>query len=743
MSWRSKRSEFLALVALTVGLAGCSDSSSSGTDAVGASATASSGSPVRGAPVVMISVDTLRSDRLGAYGFDLIETPAIDRLAAEGVLFERAYSHLPLTLPSHASILTGRLPIEHRVRDNLGYRLGAEPPTLGEILAAEGYATGGFVSAYVLREQTGISRGFDAYDDAIVVRSGVELGGLQRRGGDTLDRALEWLDNVRAENADRPFFLFFHIYEPHTPYAPNEPWASRYPHHPYDAEVAEADAIVGNLIAALEERDLYNPSLLILLSDHGEGLGDHGEMEHEVLIYRETLQVPLIFKLPDGFRAGERISEGTQLIDVFPTVLRTLGLSPEEHAGDDLQGMDLLGVSSVPENRQIFSESIYPRLHFGWSDLASLIEGRFHYIHSPAPELFDLIADPAETNNILRENRAVYRRLSGALEEIDREIEPPSQVDSDVRDRLASLGYVGGGVGIADGDLPDPKARIGVLEDLGAAGGLLAKQRYEEAARAYGEIAEREPQMVFAWEQLAKAHRRAGQLDEAQAALERALRLSKGAGHVALAAAELYLERGQLPQAREHAEIAIASQDAAVDILAQIALREGQLIEAESLVERALRDRGTRIEPLITATELAVAKESFDEALSSSQRALQEFGERDDVDVLRGLHYQRGVALANLGRSEEAEQAFRSEIELSPQAIAPATRLALLLALGGRGGEAVQELRRMVEINESPQAYAEAVKSLQLLGNPEAAQSLLGVALRRWPEDPTLRELLP
>ena len=503
----------LLLASLLPGLlsTGCGQSSEGTVNTAARPASSS-----RDTPVIIISVDTLRSDRLGAYGFEGVQTPAIDRLASDGVLFERAYSHLPLTLPSHASILTGRLPIEHGVRDNLGYRLGQQPPTLGEILTDEGYATGAFVSAYVLREQTGIARGFQAYDDDIVVRSGVELGGLQRKGGETLERAFAWLDGIDTGiDHGTPFFLFFHIYEPHSPYTPSEPWATRYPHHPYDAEVAEADAVVGELISGLEQRGLYDESLVVLLSDHGEGLGDHGEIEHEVLIYRETLQVPLIFKLPGGQRAGERIAEPTQLIDVFPTILAHLGLDPPP-ADDDLQGMDLLGGRPVPGDRQIFSESIYPRLHFGWSDLASLIEGRYHYIQSPAPELYDLIDDPGETRDILRQNRAIYRRLSSALAAIDREIEPPSEVDADVRERLATLGYVGGGVGVADGDLPDPKSRIGVLEELGSAGALLAGGRYEEAARAYGEITDREPNMIFAWEQLAKSHRRAGELDEAK-----------------------------------------------------------------------------------------------------------------------------------------------------------------------------------------------------------------------------------
>ncbi len=221
-------------------------------------------------PVVMISIDTLRSDRLPAYGYGAVETPAIDRLAADGVLFERAFTHVNVTLPAHASLFTGLLPAVHGVRDNAGYRLGESIPTLAAELNRHGYATGGFVSSWVLRAWTGIDRGFDVYDDGVRFETGRQLGDLQRAGPETLAAASGWLDGV----ADVPFFLFLHLYEPHAPYQPPAPFAGRY-EDAYDGEVAAADRVVGDLLRRLERLGLYDEALVILLSDHGEGLMDH------------------------------------------------------------------------------------------------------------------------------------------------------------------------------------------------------------------------------------------------------------------------------------------------------------------------------------------------------------------------------------------------------------------------------------------------------------------------------------
>src|SRR5262245_132573 len=277
-----------------------------------------------GAPVVVISVDTLRADHLPAYGYRGVATPGLDALRKDSVLFENAYSHVPLTLPSHTTIFTGLLPPQNGVRDNLGYALGPGPATLASWLKAKGYATGGAVSSIVLSHATGVSRGFDFYEDGIEpAKASQTISRVQRNGAETAALLTEWM---RAHDKG-PFFAFLHLFEPHSPYEPPEPFKSRYA-LPYDGEIARADDIVGVFLAGLKERGLYDRALIVFLSDHGEGLNDHGEDEHGVLLYREAIHVPLMVKLPGNRRAGETVAAPVALVDVFPTIVEGVGISP-------------------------------------------------------------------------------------------------------------------------------------------------------------------------------------------------------------------------------------------------------------------------------------------------------------------------------------------------------------------------------------------------------------------------------
>ena len=272
--------------------------------------------------VIIVSIDTLRSDRLPAYGYDGVETPAIDAFRRDAILFERAYSPAPLTLPSHVSLFSGQLPTTTGIRDNSGYRLDeGYAPYLPRLLSQAGYATGGAVSAFVLREATGVGQGFELWEDEIESEGGIVLEVPERSGRETLDAVRPWLRSKAGER----FFLFFHLYEPHSPYAPEEPFRSRYD-DPYDGEVATADAIFGALLDEIRTLGVYDEALVLLLSDHGEGLGDHGEQGHGVFVYRETIQIPMLLKLPGSERAGESVSAPVQLIDVLPTIASRVGM---------------------------------------------------------------------------------------------------------------------------------------------------------------------------------------------------------------------------------------------------------------------------------------------------------------------------------------------------------------------------------------------------------------------------------
>ncbi len=693
----------------------------------------------KGTPVILISVDTLRADHLPIYGYTGVETPAFDALRKDAILFERAYAVTPLTFPSHSTLLTGLLPAQHGVRDNVGYRLDpakiekGDLPFLPEILKKAGYATGGAVSAYVLQGKTGLKTGFDFYQDGIEFVSATGLGGLQRSGTETLELARPWLESVK----DKPFFFFFHIYEPHSPYTPPEPFASKYPSK-YDGEIASADQIVGDLIADLKRLDVYDKALVIVLSDHGEGLGDHGEEEHGVLLYNEAIQVPLLVKLPESQKAGGTTGRPVELFDVAPTVLGLLGLDVPKA----MPGVSLLAENVPP--RRIYSETFYPRLHFGWSELFSLIDEKSHYIDSPEPELYDREKDPGEKTNVLTRERRLYASMKKELDGFDRQLQPPSAVDEETRQAMSALGYIGSGVGASDGPLPAPSSKIGSLADLKEGFRLNGEKQYPAAEAAFRRVIAANPKMVDAWEFLGRTLERMGRTEDALAAYKQGLRISNGSPQIAVAAAALYLNLGQLDDAATHAKMAVGTHPSfAHGVLAQIALQRDQLDEAEREARAAMEDQSQRVGPMIVLAEVLHERKDDAKALDMVRQAQEAYDQREskDPDLLRGLHLIHGKILADQGDAAGAEAAFQKEIELFPDSIRAYSSLAILHALSGRGADVGAILQRMVEANPNPVAYGEAVKTLRILNDPGSASSLLRFARGRYPGDPGLRKL--
>jgi arylsulfatase A-like enzyme/Flp pilus assembly protein TadD len=559
----------------------------------------------KGTPIILISVDTLRSDRLPAYGYDGVETPAIDRLRNDGILFERAYTHVPLTLPAHVSLLSGVLPPAHGVRDNLGYSVDqAKTHFLQQTLREAGYATGAGVSAYALRRSTGIASGFDFFDDDgefSAVAGTVNLQSVQRPGGETLGAVRSWLRSV----ADRPFFLFFHTFEPHAPYEPPPEYAARY-ESPYDGEVAAADDVVGDLLEELRELEVYERALIVFLSDHGEDLGDHGEGEHGVFLYRSTLQVPLIVKLPRRQRAGETVADPVKLIDVYPTVVSALGLE----FGEEIEGTSLLARSRpVPEDEPIYAETFFPRLHFGWSDLGALIVGRHHFIDAPRPELYDLLEDPDEINNLLGTEPALEAELRMNLSRYDRRLVAPDAVDPETRRRLEALGYVGD-ASTTEGDvLPDPKDQVRWMPDIQRAYELFHDGDLASAVPALQRVLEANPKIEDAWGYLALAHMQLGRPEEAAATVLAALEQLPASRRLSLRAAILLQHMGRLDEAVVHANRAIPyDPPAAHGLLAEIALKKGDLEGAEVEARTALSSGSRQPGPRLILAEISIAR---------------------------------------------------------------------------------------------------------------------------------------
>jgi choline-sulfatase len=721
--------------------------------------TETSGAPEKmgtfpGAPIVLISIDTLRSDHLPAYGYKGVETPAIDALRKDSILYERAYSHIPLTLPSHATILTGLLPPANGVRDNVGYVLeAAKHPHLPRSLKAAGYATGAAVSAYVLRAETGMATDFDFYDGAIDAKAGQALGRSQRPGRETAEIAKTWMHTVDGAGGSggsgnsggsgaKPFFLLLHLYEPHMPYAPPEPFASRYRQIPYDGEIATADAIVGDFLADLKQRGIYDRAIVVLLSDHGEGLLDHGEQEHGVFLYREALQVPLLIKLPKSMRGGARVATPAGLVDLFPTLLQLIGAA----IPPGLDGVSLFD-PTAPKTpaRSLYAETYYPRLHLGWSEATALFGDRFHYIRVPRPELYDLQADPGERTNVLPTERRAYAALRSELEGRIRPLTAPAATDEETAKKLGALGYISASAGIG-GDsrepLPDPKDRIGTLKDFGLAFSEYEAQHYAQAVPAFERLVAANPKMMDAWEHLGLALEKLGRPEEALAAFKKAMNLSGGVAHVALATATLLVDMGRLDEARKHAELGLATSPAAAhDVLAKIAMARKDPATAEREARAALSAPGAKVAPLLTLAQVLTDRGQLEPALAATQQAIAQQENPPGRAPHPGLYYVRGDILARLGRNPEAAECFLREIKNTPADPKAYTRLAVLYASEGRSNEAVAALRQLVETNETPAAYAEAVKTLRVLGDPAGAQALLRHALALHPGSRELRAL--
>jgi choline-sulfatase len=674
-----------------------------------------------GASVVLVSIDTLRSDHLPVYGARGLETPALDGIAADGVVFDRAYSPCPLTLPAHASILTGLDPAGHGVRNNVGFTLDvSKHPTLATLLKARGYRTGGAVSAFVLRGTTGLSSAFDFYDDRIEApKDASAAGSVQRAGTETMRRALAWLDGIPAG----PFFLFVHLYEPHTPYDPPEPFRSRSA-SAYDGEIAFADSIVGTLVADLKRRGLYDGTLLVVLSDHGEGLGDHGEKEHGILLYREALQVPLLVKLPGFRRRGTRVAEPVGLVDVLPTLAGELGLAPP--AG--LTGIDVFAERSPrAAERRIFSETMYPRIHLGWSELRSLFGARHHFVEGVRAELYDAISDPRETRDLLVSKGDVARDFKRDLNKIEAPYTAPGQVASEDLKKLASLGYLAGTSATA-GPLPDPRASLPILEDMKKAFTLGAQGHDAEALAGLRAVLARQPGFFDAQYAEAEVLARMGRLEEAAAAYAKALRLSPAlAGPIALALARVTLELSRPDEAEANARIALReSPDEAHEILARVALERNELEGAER--EARLVHGGASLEArgVVVLAEVALRRNRPADALALLDAARKPVVAAG-LSLPRNLSFLTGDALARSSRLSEAATAFRKEIRAYPANAQAYARLAIVLALQHRTrGEIASLLESMYRANPSHATVELAAKTLESVGDHASAARWAG-----------------
>ncbi|HEY7304988.1 MAG TPA: sulfatase-like hydrolase/transferase [Bryobacteraceae bacterium] len=578
--------------------------------------------------VVVVTIDTLRPDHLHCYGDANIETPNLDALAQRGVLFENAVAQAPLTPPSHASIFTGQYPTVHHVRNTGGFVLPSSSRPLAKILQEEGWDTAAFVSSAVLKKVIGFNNGFGVYDDQMP-RQGNKREfseDAERRGGDTVDRALAWL----SAQSGKPYFLWVHLYDPHMPYSPPSPFKEKYKDRPYDGEIAYADQQLGRLLNAVKNKGPAGKAIIAVLSDHGESLSEHGEYSHGVFLYDATLRIAFMMAGP-GIPAGTRVKQQVRSVDFLPTLLTLLGGKPPA----DIQGLNLAPAFSgnaVPTEIS-YEETLYPKLAMGWAELRGIRTNHWKYIRAPKPELYDLMQDPKETTNVIRQHPAEVAKFEAQLKNVigngGTEKVQTNMVDERQMAQLRSLGYLSGFSPQEynlSGQGPDPKDRAGILKLLNEAenpathlpearriallqqalredptnpsiyhqaGGELEKVgRYDEALRLYRTALEHGVENGRLHSRIADLELRKGNKDVAITEYEKAARFNPSDLESQTNLATAYLEKGRVADAEKAFQFVVTSDpDSAAghNGLGLVAIQKHDMASAQTHFEKAVQ----------------------------------------------------------------------------------------------------------------------------------------------------------
>jgi arylsulfatase A-like enzyme/Tfp pilus assembly protein PilF len=627
--------------------------------------------------LLLVTLDTTRADRLGCYGADGAGTPRLDALARAGVRFERALSPAPLTAPAHASLMTGRVPRRHGVRDNALYPLPGDVPLLAELLAAAGYDTAAAVSSAVLDRGLGLDRGFGRYDDQVRVGPRSAFDYEERAASQTNAAALAELERLRP-----PFFLWVHYFDPHLPWLPPPPFDRRFAASPYDGEIAFMDRELGRLLDAAAGR--AERLLVVAAGDHGESLGEHGERAHGVFLYQATQRVPLIVAGP-GIPRGRVVDAPVGLVDLLPTLLELLGVA----APDGLDGRSLAAALAAGSDRrrlaaaELEMESHFPRLAYGWASLRALARGELVLIDAPRPELYDLAADPGEERNLwpdhpsaaglMRDLRALTADDEPAAAALDPEL-------AERRMRVGSLGYTGGG-GARETDGIDPKDGIELLAMLDEARATVQTGRPADAVELLGVLLRRNPRNVPAWLTLLAARLAGGDPAAAVSAGRRAVELSPDDD----------LVRFNLANA----------------LAAESARRPAAVAEAREQYERALRINPRRADAYLNYAALLSRAEEYGAARALLGRAAEAGVDGPDLRV------ERGVLALRAGDVDEAVRLFEGAVALNPadsQAWEALVRIALRR---GRHDEARRLLERWREAGASDPAGRDRLRALE------------------------------
>ncbi len=656
--------------------------------------------------VILITLDTTRADHIGCYGSPGAKTPRLDALAGKGILFEQAATSSPLTLPAHCSILTGMYPTYHNVRINGNTALSEEQTTIAEILSAKGYECGAFIGAFVLDGRWGLKQGFEHYDDQFDLKKykHVDLGAIQRPGNQVMDAALSWLEGRKGKS----FFAWIHLYDPHTPYEPPEPYRSEFGPRGlaglYDGEIAFLDEQIGRCVDWLENNGLNKNTILVLIGDHGEGLGSHGEGTHGYFIYDYAVHVPFIVVTPFERLRGVRVSSQVRAVDVFPTLLELAGTEPAAQS----QGRSLVRLMFQPSKREegyAYAESMTPSLQFGWSPLHSLRTPRYKYIDSPRAELYDLAQDSDEQTNLYEGNLGLVREMKAELERLMAETSrgaPTPQaanLDKETMERLSALGYIGAPVSAKKpagrGPLADPKDKLAVFQAVTAAGEMVLEEKYAEAAARIESALREEPMIPQALLVLSTCYVELGRSEEAKVQLELILKEDPESIPALISMANILLE-----ERKNEDVIALCKRTLSLDerntqaqmLIGEVLLGELKYGEALPYLERTVEIQPKILRSRLTLGACLVGLKQYDRAEAELKQVIQE------SPKFPLALFNLGVLYEEQGRLEEARAAYAEEVAAYPGEFKARFNLGkLLFKLGDRAGS-LEQMREVVQL---------------------------------------------
>ncbi len=658
--------------------------------------------------VILITMDTTRADHLGCYGYQNIRTPNLDALARQGVVFEQAATAAPLTLPSHCTIMTGMYPTYHGVRVNGNTALSDGQTTLAEVLGGRDYRTGAFIGAFVLDGRWGLKQGFEHYDDQFDLKKykHLDLGEVQRPGNEVVDAALAWLDGNRS----RPFFAWIHLYDPHLPYAPPEPYASEYagrgPYGLYDGEIAFMDEQIGRVVEWLRKSGLEGKTVMVLVADHGESLGSHGETAHGYFIYDYAMRVPFLVATPLDRLQGKRVPSEVSTADVFPTILDLVGAPPPAK----VQGRSLAGLMLDPGRKDevpAYGEAMASNIQFGWSALHALRTPRYKYIDAPRAELYDLLRDSGEQENVLAEFPDVARRmkaeLDGLMAETSKNAPAPqaANLDKDTMERLSALGYIGAPVArkISSGDrskpLADPKDKLQVYAAVTRAGSMVMNDQYAGAAGLLESALKDEPTITQGLLLLATCYAHLGRRDEAKARLDMLLKEDPENVQGLIALAGILLADG-----KDEDAIALCKRTLSVDennVEAYMLIGETYAAEEDHAQALPYLEKAVDLQPKLGRNRFNLAAsligvKQYDRAETLLKEIIQE------SPKFPRANYNLGLLCEEQGRLDEARAAYSREVALFPQEFQAHFNLGkVLLRLGDRSGY-MDNMRKVVEV---------------------------------------------